>query len=210
MTWISIGKVAEFFGVTTQSIRDWTKQGRLEAIRTLGGHRRYKLEGIEKKLGIENENKKTILYSRVSAHDQKEDLVRQKQELKNYSEKHKTSNVVEISEIGSGLNYEKRGLKKLLSLILNDNVKQVVVSYKDRLMRFATQILEQVCTAKNVELVVLNERPEKKFEEVVVEDVLSVLTVYCAKIYGRRSHERRKKRQNKKRTSTGVSNSNKE
>ncbi|WP_372364939.1 IS607 family transposase [Candidatus Uabimicrobium sp. HlEnr_7] len=142
MTWISIGKVAEFFGVTTQSIRDWTKQGRLEAIRTLGGHRRYKLEGIEKKLGIENENKKTILYSRVSAHDQKEDLVRQKQELKNYSEKHKTSNVVEISEIGSGLNYEKRGLKKLLSLILNDNVKQVVVSYKDRLMRFATQILE--------------------------------------------------------------------
>ncbi|XEY24785.1 MerR family DNA-binding transcriptional regulator [Candidatus Uabimicrobium helgolandensis] len=106
MTWISIGKVAEFFGVTTQSIRDWTKQGRLEAIRTLGGHRRYNLEGIEKKLGIENENKKTILYSRVSAHDQKEDLVRQKQELKNYSEKHKTSNVVEISEIGSGLNYE--------------------------------------------------------------------------------------------------------
>ncbi|WP_372367410.1 IS607 family transposase [Candidatus Uabimicrobium sp. HlEnr_7] len=210
MTWISIGKVAEFFGVTTQSIRDWTKQGRLEAIRTLGGHRRYNLEGIEKKLGFENENKKTILYSRVSAHDQKEDLVRQKQELKNYSEKHKTSNVVEISEIGSGLNYEKRGLKKLLSLILNDNVKQVVVSYKDRLMRFATQILEQVCTAKNVELVVLNERPEKKFEEVVVEDVLSVLTVYCAKIYGRRSHERRKKRQNKKRTSTGVSNSNKE
>ncbi|XEY28898.1 hypothetical protein UABHE_002572 [Candidatus Uabimicrobium helgolandensis] len=85
-----------------------------------------------------------------------------------------------------------------------------MVSYKDRLMRFATQILEQVCTAKNVELVVLNERPEKKFEEVVVEDVLSVLTVYCAKIYGRRSHERRKKRQNKKRTSTGVSNSNKE
>ncbi|WP_372366766.1 IS607 family transposase [Candidatus Uabimicrobium sp. HlEnr_7] len=201
MTWISIGKVAEFFGVTTQSIRDWTKQGRLEAIRTLG---------IEKKLGIENENKKTILYSRVSAHDQKEDLVRQKQELKNYSEKHKTSNVVEISEIGSGLNYEKRGLKKLLSLILNDNVKQVVVSYKDRLMRFATQILEQVCTAKNVELVVLNERPEKKFEEVVVEDVLMVLTVYCAKIYGRRSHERRKKRQNKKRTSTGVPDSNKE
>ncbi|WP_372369822.1 IS607 family transposase [Candidatus Uabimicrobium sp. HlEnr_7] len=210
MTWISIGKVAEFFGVTTQSIRDWTKQGRLEAIRTLGGHRRYNLEGIEKKLGIENENKKTILYSRVSAHDQKEDLVRQKQELKNYSEKHKTSNVVEISEIGSGLNYEKRGLKKLLSLILNDNVKQVVVSYKDRLMRFATQILEQVCTAKNVELVVLNERPEKKFEEVVVEDVLMVLTVYCAKIYGRRSHERRKKRQNKKRTSTGVPDSNKE
>ncbi|WP_372371207.1 hypothetical protein [Candidatus Uabimicrobium sp. HlEnr_7] len=76
MTWISIGKVTEFFGVTTQSICDWTKQGRLEAIRRLGRHRRYNLEGIEKKLGIENENEKTILYSRVSAHNQKEDLVR--------------------------------------------------------------------------------------------------------------------------------------
>jgi len=209
MTWISIGKVAEFFGVTTQSIRDWTKQGNLEAIRTFGGHRRYCLEDIEKKLGIENENKKTVLYSRVSAHDQKEDLVRQKQELKNYSEKQKIENVIEISEIGSGLNYKKRGLKKLLELILVGSVKRVVVSYKDRLMRFATQILEQVCAAKNVEIVVLNERPEKKFEEVVVEDVLSVLTVYCAKIYGRRSHERRKKRENKKRASIGVSDSDK-
>jgi len=203
-----IGKVAEFFGVTTQSIRDWTRQGRLEAIRTFGGHRRYSLEEIENKLGIENENKKTVLYSRVSAHDQKEDLVRQKEELKNYSEKQKISNVIEISEIGSGLNYQKRGLKKLLKLILNSSVKQVVVSYKDRLMRFATQILEQVCAAKNVEIVILNERPEKKFEEAVVEDVLSVLTVYCAKIYGRRSHERRKKREDKKRA--GVSDSNKE
>ena len=71
MAWISIGKVADLFGVTTQSIRDWTKQGKLSVIRTLGNHRRYNLEEIEQKLGIESENKTTILYSRVSAHDQK-------------------------------------------------------------------------------------------------------------------------------------------
>merc|ERR1711976_711819 len=106
MTWISIGKVATLFGVTTQSIRDWTKQGKLSANRTLGGHRRYRLEEIEKKLGIESQSKVTVLYSRVSAHDQKKGLVRQKQELRNYSEKERISNCIEISQIGSGLNYE--------------------------------------------------------------------------------------------------------
>ena len=152
MAWISIGKVAELFGVTTQSIRDWTKQGKLSARRTLGNHRRYNLEEIEQKLGIESENKTTILYSRVSAHDQKEDLLRQKQELKNYSEEQQICNFIEISEIGSGLNYEKRGLKKLLKLVLSGKVKRIIVSYKDRLMRFASQILEQVCVAQNVEI----------------------------------------------------------
>ncbi|BBM82199.1 resolvase [Candidatus Uabimicrobium amorphum] len=207
MAWISIGKVAALFGVTTQAIRLWTYEGKLSARRTLGGHRRYNLEEIEKILGIESKNKKTVLYSRVSAHDQKEDLLRQKKELRDYIEKQEHCNVVEISEIGSVLNYAKRGLKKLLNLILSGGVRRIVVSYKDRLMRFATQILEQVCAAKNVEIVILNERPQKKFEEAVVEDVLCVLTVYCAKIYGRRSHERRKKRQNKKWSGTGISHS---
>ena len=102
MAWISIGKIAELFGVTTQSIRDWTKQGKLSAKRTLGNHRRYNLEEIEQKLGIESESKTTILYSRVSAHDQKEDLLRQKQELKNYSEEQQICNFIEISEIAQG------------------------------------------------------------------------------------------------------------
>ncbi|WP_372369505.1 recombinase family protein [Candidatus Uabimicrobium sp. HlEnr_7] len=131
MTWISIGKVAKLFGVTSQSIRDWRKQGKLEAIRTFGGHRRYNLREIEKKLGIEDKDRKTVLYSRVSAHDQKEDLVRQKQELINYSEKQKITNVIQISEIGSGLNYKKRGLKKLLNLILLGSVKQLCLIKTD-------------------------------------------------------------------------------
>ena len=149
MAWISIGKVADLFGVTTQSIRDWTKQGKLSAIRTLGNHRRYNLEEIEQKLGIESENKTTILYSRVSAHDQKEDLLRQKQEPKNHSEEQQARNPTETPETGPGPNHEKRGPKKPPKPALSGKVKRIVVSYKDRLMRFATQILEQVCVAQN-------------------------------------------------------------
>ncbi len=101
MAWISIGKVVDLFGLTTQSIRNWTKQGKLSARRALGNHRRYNLE-IEQKLGIESENKTTILYSRVSVHDQKEDLLRQKQELKNYSEEQQIYSFIKISKIVSG------------------------------------------------------------------------------------------------------------
>lgn len=194
MTLISIGKVAKMFGVSAQSIRNWTKLGNLEAIRTFGGHRRYSLKKIESILGIEEEEKYTVLYSRVSAQDQKEDLERQKTELKKYSENEKITKIKEISEIGSGLNYTKKGLITLIELIARNEVKQVVVSYKDRLMRFGYEIIEKICAVKNIKIVILNDSTEKKFEELLVQDVLTILTVFCSKIYGKRSHERRKKR----------------
>lgn len=153
MTLISIGKVAKLYGVSAQAIRNWTKEGKFEAIRTLGGHRRYSLEKIEQELGITGKDKYTILYSRVSAHDQKEDLVRQNKELKSYCETQKIEKVKEISEIGSGLNYEKKGLMKLIELVLMDKVKQIVVSYKDRMMRFGNEIIKKICAIKNVEIV---------------------------------------------------------
>lgn len=154
MTWISIGKVADLYGVSTQAVRNWTREGKLETIRTLGGHRRYKLEKIEENLGIRSDNKVTVLYSRVSAHDQKEDLVRQSEELRDYSRVQKIEKTQEISEIGSGLNYGKKGLMTLIELILKDKVKKIVVSYKDRMMRFGNEIIEKICALKNVEIVV--------------------------------------------------------
>lgn len=110
-TWISIGKVGSYYGVTTQTIRNWTKQGEFEAVRTIGEHRRYKKEETEAKLGIVEEEKYTVCYSRVSANDQREDLKRQSKELQNYCEEEKIEKVEVIEEVGSGMNYKKRGLK---------------------------------------------------------------------------------------------------
>jgi len=72
-------------------------------------------------------------------------------------------------------------------------VDKVIVSYRDRLLRFGTEILEQLCQLKDIELVILHSTAEKSFESRLVEDVLTILTVYSSKIYGRRSHEKRQK-----------------
>lgn len=191
MILIAIGKVAELFGVTAQTIRNWEKQGIFEVQRTLGGHRRFFLEEVEKLRGIEREEQRvTVIYSRVSSHDQKEDLARQTEELKKYCEEQKIEDVQSIEDLGSGINYKKKGLQRLIRDVILGRVKRVVINYKDRLMRFGSEILEQVCRLKNVELVVLHEDTGKGFEARLVEDVLAILTVYSSKIYGRRSHQK--------------------
>ena len=117
MILIAIGKVADSFGVTTQTIRNWCEEKRFKVLRTKGGHRRFLSEEINEDLGLENEEKETIIYSRVSSHDQKEDLQRQSRELEEYCEK-KNIDAIKIEDIGSGINYKKRGLKKLIRKIV--------------------------------------------------------------------------------------------
>lgn len=190
MMLIAIGKVATMFGVTAQTVRNWVKQGIFDVIRTVGGHRRFSLEEVEKVRGVKKEEERvTVIYSRVSSDDQKEDLTRQTEELKKYCEEKKEEKVKVIEDLGSGINYKKKGLQKLIQDIILDKVKRIVVNYKDRLVRFGSEILEQICRLKNVEIVVLHEDAGKGFEARLVEDVLAILTVYSSKIYGRRSHQ---------------------
>ncbi len=98
-----------------------------------------------------------------------------------------------IEDIGSGINYNKKGLRKLINLILSGQVARIVVSYKDRLVRFGSELLEQLCKNKGVEIIVLHKREKEDFQTQLVEDVLAILVVFCSKIYGRRSHEKRRK-----------------
>ena len=191
---IAIGKVAKLFGVTTQTIRNWSKQGILKEYRTIGGHRRYDLDEVNSLRGENKEKKKTVVYTRVSSYDQKEDLERQTQEVEEYCKQEEIEQVEVIKDIGSGLNYNKRGLKKLIHEVIVGNVARIVVSFQDRLLRFGSEILFQICELMNVEVVILNEKQKMSFQEKLVEDVLAIMTVFCSKIYGQRSHEKRKKR----------------
>ena len=190
-TLISIGKVAAICGVTIQTVRNWSKRGQLKEYRTIGGHRRYNQEEVKPILGIEDQVRSTIIYSRVSSYDQREDLKRQTEKLKNYCREKKISRVETIEDIGSGLNYQKKGLKKLIRKVLNNEVSRVIVNYKDRLVRFGLDILKEIFKHSKVELLVLNEEAEKTFETELVEDVLAILTVFTSKIYGKRSHSRK-------------------
>lgn len=94
-----------------------------------------------------------------------------------------------LQDLGSGLNYNKKGLKELIQLICHKEIERVVINYKDRLIRFGYEIIEQLCLINNVEVEIINHSEDRNYEEELEEDVLSVITVFSARLYGSRSHK---------------------
>jgi len=90
------------------------------------------------------------------------------------------------------MNYRKKGLKRLLEMLLERRVKRVVLTHKDRLLRFGAELVFALCEARNVEVVILNQGVEASFEEELVQDVLEIITVFSARMYGSRSQQNKK------------------
>ena len=191
---ISIGKAAKALGVSVITLRRWDKEGRLPSIRTKSGHRRYDLSKIRPETVHKfdfADRRKTIAYARVSSNDQKDDLERQKQVLELFCSKNGWTFDI-VSDIGSGMNYHKKGLKKLLNAILDDNVGRLVLTHKDRLLRFGAELVFSICEAKGVEVVIINKGEDITFEEDLATDVLEIITVFSARLYGSRSKKNKK------------------
>ncbi|WP_301203916.1 IS607 family transposase, partial [Turicimonas muris] len=129
--------------------------------------------------------------ARVSSHDQKEDLERQKQVLELYCSRQGWTFEI-ISDLGSGMNYHKKGLKKLLEAILDEQVGRLVVTHKDRLLRFGAEMVFAICEAKHVEVVILNQGEDTTFEADLAEDVREIVNVFSARLYGSRSRKSQK------------------
>ncbi len=97
-----------------------------------------------------------------------------------------------IQDLGSGMNYRKRGLKRLLDLILDRRISRLVLTHKDRLLRFGAELVFTLCEARQVEVVIINQGEDVSFEEELAQDVLEIITVFSARLYGSRSHKNRK------------------
>ena len=135
---LSISEAAYLLGVSTDTLRRWEEEKKLIPERTEGGHRRYDLTLILKDKAIEG---LTILYCRVSTRPQKKDLDRQIAVLETYAEINNWQNCLTLKDIGSGVNYKKRGLNKLLSLLVEGKVSRLVLTNKDRLLRFGSELV---------------------------------------------------------------------
>ena len=193
---VNISEAARILGVTTTTLRNWDKKGLLKPDEiTKGKARRYRIESlrnINRNIIFTKDDLKTIAYARVSSHDQKEDLTRQVQVLELYCSKHGYKYEV-IQDLGSGMNYYKKGLTKLIDLILDNQVQRLVLTHKDRLLRFGTELIFSICEAKNVEVIIINQGDEApSFEEELAKDVLEIITVFSAKLYGSRSKKNKK------------------
>jgi putative resolvase len=189
---VSIREAADFLGVAAQTLRRWEREGKLiPDERTAGGRRRYDLARLRPECFHAPETaRRTIAYARVSSHDQKADLEHQKQVLELYCARQGWTFEV-IADLGSGMNTHKKGLKRLLDEIVEGRIGRLVITHKDRLLRFGAELVFAICEAKQVEVVILNQGEDTTFEEDLANDVLELITVFSARLYGSRSRKNR-------------------
>lgn len=190
--YLSIGKASKVLGVSITTLRRWEVEGKLMPERTAGGQRRYDLSKLKPDLFHSAiPVRKTVAYARVSSHDQKTDLARQKQVLELYCAQQGWAFEV-IADLGSGMNYRKKGLKRLLDEIIAGDVGRLVITHKDRLLRFGAELVFSICEAKQVEVLIINQGIDTTFEEDLAKDVLEIITVFSARLYGSRSRKNQK------------------
>ena len=183
-------------GVTPTTLRAWDRKGILKPdFRTDGGDRRYSVETLQSlHVGhiVRRDTLRTIAYARVSSRDQKGDLSRQVAVLEAFCAQRGFVYEV-IQDIGSGMNYYKKGLTNLINLILEGQVGRLVLTHKDRLLRFGAELVFSICEAKGVEVIIINKGEENvRFEEELAKDVLEIITVFSARLYDSRGGKSKK------------------
>ena len=185
--YIKIGKAAHVMGVTVQTLRRWERQGVLAPDRiTEGGTRYYLVDNLTGH--AKQENDLTLAYARVSSQDQKKDLKTHADLLAAYCMKQGWSYEV-IQDLGSGMTYRKKGLKRVLDLIVERKIRRLVLTHKDRLLRFGAELVFTLCELHQIEIVIINQGENLSFEEELAQDVLEIITVFSARLYGSRSRK---------------------
>lgn len=194
MKYYSIGEFANKIGKTVQTLRNWDNKGTLKPHHiTEGGTRYYSQEQLNHFLGLKQDkqlNKKTIGYCRVSSHKQKGDLERQIENVETYMFARGYQFEI-ITDIGSGINYNKKGLNQLIDMITNSEVDKIVVLYKDRLIRFGYELIENLCDKYGTTIEIID-NTERSSEQELVEDMIQIVTVFSTRLQGKRSHKAKK------------------
>ena len=176
-------ELSKLFGVTTQTLQDWEKCGKIRAIRTPGGHRRY-IHNIPNLERPGQESRRNFIYARVSSSKQKEDLQRQIALLQ-----HEYPNFEVIQDIGSGINFKRKGLLTLLENVFGGNVSTIVVAHRDRLTRFGFDMFQYIFDRFKVSLKILSNDDIKEPIQELATDLLSIVTVFTTRYYGSRSYK---------------------
>ena len=177
-------QLADKLNVSKETLRLWAESGKIKSIKTDGGHRRY----IYNEQTDKKETKFKFIYTRVSSTKQQPDLERQIKFLQKLYPDYKI-----ISDIGSGLNFKRKGLNKLLETIFAGTVEEVVVAHKDRLCRFGFEIFENICKHFSTTLTIVDNKDGKSQTDELAEDLLSIITVFTARFYGQRKYSKQKR-----------------
>ena len=183
--YVSSKKAQEFYNVSGEALRLWADDGKIEFQTTKGGHRRYFIDDKivdNREEGVEFE-RRSIIYARVSSSKQSGDLQSQIAFLQEKFENHEV-----MSDIGSGINFKRPHFKTLLEQVIERNIKQIVVAHKDRLTRFGYDLFKLVCDKCNTRIIIVNDDEDKSASEELSGDLMSIITVFSARYYGKRKY----------------------
>ena len=190
---LSPSEVARIFGVTRAAVIKWIRTGKIRAIEI---HGRWRIPYSEVEQLLRGESlrpRRVAIYARVSGSTQRDDLERQLRALREWVKKtYGEVDVVEVTDIGSGINTKRRGLWRLVEMARRRQIDAVVVAYKGRLTRFGFEYLEELFRAYRVKVVVAFQEESKDYMQELVEDLVAIVTSFAARIYGKRSKKHKR------------------
>ena len=199
-------QASKILGVHQRTLYQWEEKELIDTIRTPGGKRMYNVEKYIRENGrpeikgemvedldkLEQEERINISYVRVSSIGQKDDLERQKEMIIKKYPNHKM-----IEDIGSGINLNKKGIRRIIKLAIEGKINEVVVAYKDRLARFGYELIEDLIKEYSQgKIIVINKKDDREPEEELAMDVLQIMNVFVAKMNGLRKYKKRKNNKN--------------
>ena len=181
---------ADLLGVSVKTLQRWDREGILKANRTPTDRRYYtydqylQFKGIQ----IENDIRDVVIYARVSTRNQKDDLQNQVEFLKQFCNAKGMIVNQCIEDFGSGLNYNRKNWNKLLDEVMENKIKTIVISNKDRFIRFGYEWFEKFCEKFNTKIIIVNNEALSPNEE-LVQDIISILHVFSCRLYGLRKYK---------------------
>jgi len=176
--YISTPQARALLNVTTQTIRRWANEGKIKFVRTPKGTRRYSKKNIYEILGkdLEVKERQKIIYCRVSSKEQKHDLKRQVKYLQSLYPEYES-----ITDIGSGIDWKRKGFKTILEQVISGNVEEVVVAHEDKLCRFSKKLIKWIFEKNKTKLTILDVEEEQSSDQEIAEDLLSIVQMYSRK-----------------------------
>jgi putative resolvase len=170
-------------GICRKTLQNWANADKIKYIRTEGGWRKYDLDDYLKENNLLEKIK--VCYCRVSSYDRREDLDRQVAYLRSKYPEHEI-----IKDIGSGINFKRKGLLRLIDLAIENKLEEVVIAYKDRLCRIGYDLIEHILKTYSNAKIIIENIDDKTTSQEITEDLIEIITVYSSKLYGTRSYKK--------------------
>ena len=193
--YISVSAASKLCGICPKTIRKLTDENKIDFYRTSSGHRKISRLSISKMCNIVHGDKKVpkdekinFLYSRVSSKKQQNDLDRQVEYLQKRKPEYSSYNI--IQDIGSGINFKRKGLREILDSCIQGTVGEVVVAHRDRLSRFGFELIKLFIERAGGKITVIDDEHHKSSEQELSEDLMSIVQIYCCRSMGKRRYSK--------------------